>query len=536
MILTVLGGIALFLLGMLMMTEGLKALAGSSLNRILAKFTDRPIKGVLSGALVTALVQSSSATTLMTIGFVSAGLLTFKQTMGLILGINLGTTSTGWIVSQLGFNVSISALAFPLLALGTVGKLFGEGKLSHAASALAGFGLIFIGISTIQTGMADIAMQYDPSSFPRAGLIGSLLLVLIGFGMTVVLQSSSAALATTLTALFAGAITFEQAAALVIGQNVGTTVKAGIAALGSTVPARQTAVAHITFNLVTATIALISLPFLVNSIDHFGDRFGWRETTTLAAFHTSFNVLGVLIFLPFAGPFSSLVQRFYPDRAPRSTRNLNPKLIPMYSAAVEAARRAALDIATGLVEMVHQSLHSKIKQKSANDSLLAAKLSLGETRLFLSEIRPEGGVRLDQQRHASVLHALDHLAQLRDALKEVHLAEIAGQSQTCADAYRETVCAIQDAIGLIVSGDLEKASEGLAVKSQLIADIRRGQRKEVLDNTAIYKLSPERALLELNALRWLDRVTYHIWRITHHLSPNGHPTDDEQDEELVIVD
>jgi phosphate:Na+ symporter len=527
----VVGGIALFLLGMVMMTEGLKALAGSSLNRILAKFTNKPIKGVFSGALVTAMVQSSSATTLMTIGFVSAGLLTFKQTMGLILGINLGTTSTGWIVSQLGFNVSISVMAFPLLALGTFGKLFGEGKVSHSSSALAGFGLIFIGISTIQTGMADIAMQYDPSTFPSGGLLGSLLLVLIGFGMTVVMQSSSAALATTLTALFASVITFEQAAALVIGQNVGTTVKAALAAMGSTVPAKQTAFAHITFNLVTGIIALISLPWLVNSLDQIGDSFGWRETTTLAAFHTSFNVLGVLIFFPFAGPFSSIVQKVYPDKMPQSTRNLNPKLLRMYSAAVEAARRAALDVEIVLAELAQLSLQGKVKQKTAGERLLAAKLTLSETRRFLSEVRPEGGVKLDQQRHASVLHAIDHLAQLREALKEVYLGEIAGQSPTCAEAYREMVCAMDKSIPLIKNGDLEAATDILSDKSQQIANIRRSQRIEVLENTAIYKVPPERAMLELAALRWLDRVTYHIWRSTHHLRPNGVYAKIEHDEE-----
>jgi phosphate:Na+ symporter len=531
MILLVLGGIALFLLGMVMMTEGLKALAGSSLNRILARFTNRTIKGVLSGALVTAMVQSSSATTLMTIGFVSAGLLTFKQTMGLILGINLGTTSTGWIVSQLGFNVSISALAFPLLAVGTFGKLFGEGKIGHAASALAGFGLIFIGISTIQSGMADIAMQYDPSSFPSGGLWGSLLLVLIGFTMTVVMQSSSAALATTLTALFASVITFEQAAALVIGQNVGTTVKAGIAAVGSTVQAKQTAFAHITFNMVTAVIAFAALPFLVNSLDQFGDRFGWRETTTLAAFHTSFNVLGVMIFLPFAGSFANMLQKVYPDRMPQSARNLNPKLLRMYSAAVEAARQATLDVAIVLNELAELSLHGKVKQKTAQERLLASKLSLGETRRFLSEVRPEGGVVLDQQRHASVLHAIDHLAQLREALKEVYLGEIAGQSPTCAEAYREMVCAMDEAMPLIKSGNLEAATEVLGLKSQQIADIRRSQRIEVLENTAIYKVPPERAMLELAALRWLDRVTYHIWRSTNHLRMNGIYAKVEHDEE-----
>jgi phosphate:Na+ symporter len=531
MLATIFGGIGLFLLGMVMMTEGLKAIAGSSLNRILARFTSQPLMGIFSGALVTALVQSSSATTLMTIGFVSAGLLTFKQTLGLILGINLGTTSTGWIVSQFGFNVSFTSIALPLVAIGTLGKLFGEGKFSHYASSLAGFGLIFLGISTIQSGMSDVAARYDPASFPSGGIAYGLLLVLIGFGMTVVMQSSSAALATTLTALYASAITIDQAAALVIGQNVGTTVKAAIAAVGSTNAAKQTAMAHITFNLLTALIAFISLPWLIGSLSNMAVRFDWRPTTTLAAFHTSFNVMGVLIFFPFMNSVASIFNKISPDRLPQLTRSLNPKTLRVYSAAVEAARQATLDVALGMAELAYEALTGQVKQKPANERVMAAHLALSETRHFLSEVRPEGGEKLDQQRHVSVLHAIDHLRQLEETLKEIYYAGYASQAETCQDALQLLCDTLSEVLELVKSGDLQPAAEQMGQKSQHIADLRRQQRRDVLDKTALYQIEPKRAMHELESMRWLDRVAYHIWRSIYHLQMDGHPEDSEPVEE-----
>jgi len=521
MIPMVLGGIGLFLLGMILMTDGLKAIAGPSLNRILARFTNRPILGIFSGAMITALVQSSSVTTLMTIGFVSAGLLTFSQTLGVIMGINLGTTSTGWIVSQIGLKVNVSAMAFPLVALGTVAKMFGYGKVAHSGSALAGFGLIFLGISTMQTGMADLSQQVDPTIFPSGGFWGNLLLVGIGVVMTVVMQSSSAAMATTLTALFSQAIALDQAAALVIGQNVGTTVKAVIAAIGTTIAAKQTAVAHIMFNLVTAIVALLLLPFLIQLMETLRDQFLWEEATTLAAFHTTFNIIGVMIFFPLTGVISTTIQKVIPDLGPQLTRHLDSRLVRIYSAAIEAARQATLDVAKVMISLAYQELTGKVKTKTAQDQLRVASLALAETRRFLADVRPEEGVKLDQQRHVSVFHAIDHLWQLEEALNEAGQVGVAMQAETCQEVYHELVDVFEEIMALVESGDLELATEKMGQKSKQIADIRRNQRREVLEKTARFKIHADLALLELEAMRWMDRLAYHIWRTINHLRLEG---------------
>ncbi|MBA3886586.1 MAG: Na/Pi cotransporter family protein [Acidobacteria bacterium] len=261
------GGIGLFLLGMILLTDGLKAAAGDALRRLLAHFTGGPIKALLSGAAVTAVVQSSSATTLTTIGFVSAGLLTFPQAVGVIFGANLGTTSTGWIVSLLRLKLNIGRVALPLVAVGAMMRLLTPGRTAAVGLALAGFGLIFVGIDMLQVGMAGLALRLDPGALPGGTVAGRLLLVGVGIVMTIIMQSSSAALATTLTALASGTIDLQQGAALVIGQNVLTTMTAGLAAIGASVPAKRTALAHILFNVFTGVAAFAVLPVMLRAAD-----------------------------------------------------------------------------------------------------------------------------------------------------------------------------------------------------------------------------------------------------------------------------
>ena len=200
------GGIGLFLIGMTMMTDSLKDMAGETLRIWLSKFTGSPIKSVLSGICLTLIVQSSTATTLATIGFVSAGILTFAQAIGVIIGANIGTTSTGWMVAFLGVKFSITSFALPLLALGAMLKLFSQGRVALFGMTLAGFSLIFLGIDMLQVAMSGFAERVDLSVFSSRSMIAQFSLVLVGIIMTILLQSSSAAITATLAALASGAI------------------------------------------------------------------------------------------------------------------------------------------------------------------------------------------------------------------------------------------------------------------------------------------------------------------------------------------
>jgi phosphate:Na+ symporter len=206
---SVLGGVGLFLLGMSLMTSGLKALAGSGLRTTLGKAAATPLSGAFWGAFVTLIVQSSSATTMTTIGLVSAGLLTFSQGLGLVFGANVGTTGTGWLIVLIGVRVLLTAAALPMIFVGALIKLLGRGRVSAAGGALAGFALALFGLTTLQQGMGGLAEQLHPADLPAifgpgvswwSSLFGVLALIAVGLAMTAVMQSSTAAIAVTLSA------------------------------------------------------------------------------------------------------------------------------------------------------------------------------------------------------------------------------------------------------------------------------------------------------------------------------------------------
>jgi len=252
---SVLGGVGLFLLGMSVMTGGLKALAGSALRTELRKAAATPLSGAFWGAFDTFIVQSSSATTMTTIGLVSAGLLTFSQGLGLVFGANIGTTGTGWLIALIGVRVSLTAAALPMIFVGALIKLLGPGRgVSAAGGALAGFALVLFGLTTLQQWMGGLAEELHPADLPAVfgpgvswwpSLFGLLALILLGLAMTAVMQSSTAAIAVTLSAYFAGAVGPDQACALIIGQNIGTATSSAMACIGASSTAKRLALAYI---------------------------------------------------------------------------------------------------------------------------------------------------------------------------------------------------------------------------------------------------------------------------------------------------
>ena len=386
MLFLLIGGIGLFLLGMILLTDGLKSFAGDSLRLALLRFTGRPVTAFFSGVTVTAMVQSSSATTLATIGFVSAGLITFPQAIGVIIGASLGTTSTGWIVSTVGLKFSVGMLALPLTGIGAFLRLLGRGRMASLGLALAGFGLIFIGIDTLQEGKREFSQQFDLGRIPARGFWGHLVLLLVGAAMTVVMQSSSAAVATTLAALHAEAIGFEQAASLVIGQAIGTTVTAMLASIGAAVAAKRTAVAHVLFNLGTGLIALLLLPFFLWIILGLAERAGTEPgAVALAAFHTSFIALGVLIFLPLVKPFSRLVERIVPERGPSLTKFLDSSLNALPAVALEAVRNCLREVSLLECQRLISILQNEERERWERDRIITAD-AVNRARIFLSMV------------------------------------------------------------------------------------------------------------------------------------------------------
>ncbi|WP_299178264.1 Na/Pi cotransporter family protein [uncultured Neptuniibacter sp.] len=330
------GGVGLFLLGMHLMTNGMKQAAGQGLKKALQAATNSPTRGLASGILITALVQSSSAVTVATIGFVNAGLLKLRQSINVIYGCNIGTTMTGWLVALIGFKIKISAFALPLVGLGMLLKLSGnDRRISHIGMALAGFGLFFIGLDYLKNAFdgLDNQLPLDQISHSPLGLI---LFVAAGFILTFLMQSSSAAMAITLSLTAAGSIPLASAGALVIGANLGTTSTAMLSVIGATSNAKRIAAAHVVFNLITGVIGVLILILLAGLINQ--DLQNLNMVTLLAAFHTLFNVVGVMVMWPLTDRLEGFLKRRFRSQEEDLARPrfLDDTVLASPSLAVEA--------------------------------------------------------------------------------------------------------------------------------------------------------------------------------------------------------
>ncbi len=316
-----LSGLGMFLFGMLYMELALKESAGLRFKTWVKNSTSTTIKSLLTGTVATALLQSSSVVTLMTLSFVSASMISLHSAIAVIFGSNVGTTVTAWIVATLGFKVNIEAFALPMIGAGGLMLIFGAShkKVSTVAKVFVGFGLLFLGLEFMKTAIESFAGAIDLakfSNFPLIAFIG------IGFILTALIQSSSAATAIVLSALYVHILSFEQSAAMVIGTNIGTTATALLGAIGGIPDKKRAAVAHFIFNLITALVAFMLLPIFT----HFLMRVvGLQDDpiTALALFHTLFNVLGVVILLPFISLMAKYLKRIFVHTEPVPTRYIH---------------------------------------------------------------------------------------------------------------------------------------------------------------------------------------------------------------------
>ena len=358
LIVNLLGGVGLFLLGMTMLTDGLKLAAGGALERILAAWTRTRLYGMLTGILVTALVQSSTAMTVAAIGFVNAGLLSFTSALWVVFGSNLGSSVTGWLVALIGFKFQIDAFALPFIGVGMALKLSGEGtRRGGLGGTLAGFGLLFLGIDLLKDGFGGLS----PADLPEMSrdLGGMLMAVLIGLLLTIILQASSATLTIALTAVAGGMVTLEVAAAIVIGANIGTTLTGIVAAINATPNARRLAAAHVFFNVVTAIVAFALLSPLLKLIHYIGVHFvgDGNPVTQLVIFHTGFNALGVLLMWPLSTPLVRFLQgRFQTvEEDELRPRYLDMNVATVPALALQALRRELARMGHLALQLAHEA-------------------------------------------------------------------------------------------------------------------------------------------------------------------------------------
>tara|TARA_R110002094_G_scaffold153682_5_gene141150 strand:- start:2362 stop:4194 length:1833 start_codon:yes stop_codon:yes gene_type:complete len=305
-------GVAIFLFGMLMLEDGFKLFSGGFLEQILEKATSSVTKSIGFGILTTTIMQSSSLVSVIAISFLSAGLITLVAGVGIIFGANIGTTTGAWLVAGFGLKVNISAYALPMLAISIV-LVFQKSKyLRGAGFVLAGLGFLFLGIHYMKEGFEAFKDQFDLTRFAMTGVAGLVVYTLVGATATVVMQSSHATVVLIITALAAGQISYENALALAIGANIGTTVTAIIGAFTANFQGKRLALAHLIFNVVTAGVALIFIGPLRVSVDFVSAGVGIPDTDyalKLAVFHTIFNLLGVFLMVPVIRPLIRFLER-----------------------------------------------------------------------------------------------------------------------------------------------------------------------------------------------------------------------------------
>jgi len=401
-VLGIFGALGVFIYGMKIMSEGLQKVAGHRLKALLRRITGNRFKGVITGFTVTSLVQSSSATTVMVVGFVSAGLLTLTQAIGVIMGANIGTTVTGWLVALLGFKVKITAFALPAVGIGFAMTFFRGARPKQWGETLLGFGLLFLGLSLLKNSVPDVGAESMGwvASVSDMGLISFLLFVAIGTGLTVVLQSSSATMALTLTLTALGLIPYEMSAAMILGENIGTTATANIAAVGTSAAARRAARAHLIFNIIGVLWAIALMKVLILPVIDMivpGDPTTLASdpafdattvTSHLAAFHTAFNITNTLLLLPFVNHIARLVTRWVPDDKAEETRSVTKF------------------ISTSLVQ-TPELLLSQVRQEMRHMSEVVREMYLNATRILTNPDQDLGALVEETLRREDVVDTLE---------------------------------------------------------------------------------------------------------------------------------
>lgn len=484
MMIELLGGLGLFLYGMSVMSEALQRVAGEKLRGFLRQLTKNRFAGIFTGFGVTTIVQSSSATTVMLVGFVSAGLISMTQAIGVVMGANIGTTVTGWLVALLGFKVKISLMALPAIGLGFFVRFIKKEKLTNWGGVLLGFGLLFLGLTFMKDSVGDLrkseAVIHWLASAKVNGIFSYIFVVGIGAVVTMVIQSSSATMALTMTLAQQGLIDFNTAAALIMGENIGTTVTANLAAVGASTAARQTARAHMLFNVAGVIWMMFIFFWFVDFIDWLvpGDVFGveqgssfpWLMSLTdgltsttvevgastipnhMAAFHTAFNVINTLLFIPFVTQLARVARWMV-----KETDAQGPKLRFLNSDLMATPELA--------VEEAHQTLHHM------------GRLAIEGFESFVTLIcAPEGA---DLERGARRIKEIED--ELDDFEEELSQFMIKTARAQISSRLSEEVSAIAGS-----AHDLERIGDHLESLSHLIS--RKQQNKLNFTSNAIEDL------------------------------------------------
>ncbi len=500
------------------MTQALQQLAGSALRQILLRFTKSPTSGALTGAITTAILQSSSATTVAAVGFVGAGIITFSESLGIIFGANIGTTITGWLVVLVGVKLQLGTILLPVIFIGTLLRLFAKGKYANIGMTIAGFGLVFVGIEYMQLGMADLKEFVTPSKFPDDTWIGRLQLVFFGIAITLVTQSSSAGVATAITALYAGAINFHQAAALVIGMDVGTTITALMMTIGGSVGVKRTGLSHVIYNIFTAIGALLLLtPFTFLYEYMFPSQLAHNAEIALVAFHTLFNGLGVIVVLPFTRQFARMMSRLVGYGVRGYTDNLEKSFINAPDVAIASVKSALRPQLLVLLEYVKHILKSYDTHQTIDFTQL--EVALDQTHEYVDLIHLPTHEQHNWQNLVSLIHALDHMQRLHQRCRDHDVRALHHQSQqVLVSAIDELVYTVDMVIDAVQLNHFDRAQKEMSHCHDHWQSELEQFRHLIMNQTAEGHLDVPLATQALDCARALQRMLYNLQQAIYYFT------------------
>lgn len=465
-----LAGLGIFLFGIFLMEESIKLLSGRAFKSLIRRYTATPIKGIISGSVSTAVLQSSSAVSLMVLAFVGAGIMNLVNAIAVMMGAKIGTTMTAWIVAVFGFKFSIESFALPMIGIGGLGLIIlaKSPRYVNISKLLVAFGFLFHGLDFMKVSVEDLAASIDLASLPQLGLWVYLLAGLI---LTAIMQSSSATIAIVLTMIFTNVINFQEGAAMVIGANVGTTVTVMLGSIGGIPAKRQAAISQLIFVTSTGFIAFVFLPFLVwliLDLFHFDDNL----VLGLALFHTIFNVLAVVLFYPFIPRVSKYVQHLIPERYEKLTRYVDNTSPEISEAAVIAIRKEIMNQLSNSIEDIKKLYHiydNRGRASGRRTSLdyvdlerLHAEIFEYYAKMLGYEVSEDDAANLEKyiRSSRSVMNATKNLYELYPQIEDLAREE----SVFPQEAYRDILGRIKDleeVVYLAVENGVSHENEGL---------------------------------------------------------------------------
>lgn len=534
MIVTLIGGLGLFLFGMNLMGDGLEKAAGDKMSGIIEKMTGNLFKGVLAGALVTGLIQSSSATTVMVIGFVNAGIMRLSQAVGVIMGANIGTTVTAQLLSlsDISGNTWYMAMLKPanfapiLIGIGVFFVMFSKKKTYiHVGSILAGFGMIFIGMNTME-GSVEPLRELPQFKMLFESLTNPVLGVLAGMAVTAIIQSSSASIGILQAATATGNVTFSAAAPIILGQNIGTCITAILSSVGANKNAKRAAVIHLSFNVIGTIVFLVVLYSLKHFIPFWDDEI---NKSGIANFHLTFNVVNTVLLLPFSNQLVKLANYIVKDKKETYEEEtiLDSRFLMNPPLAVEQAKKETIHMAHLACE--NYSLSKKAVLES--DFSIEEKLRANENQIdayesnigrYLMSIVDEDLSTADSKKTSNLFHVLIDIERIGDrCLNMFNIAkEMHGDGVIISDKARESLSAMINAVGEILllavkcydEMDIE-ISHKITTYENVIDEMRQRMRMGHLNRMAHQECGLDAAIVYLDMTGNLERISDHCANI-----------------------